>query len=237
VTVGAVERKEEDMRRLSIIVIAVVAVMAASAGSALAVGLPSLLNIKSPQAITGTASGTIELQTLGGTTLKCAGSSMEASLTTDNSGTDKVTLTGCKSTGMIEAACTTKGSASGTILSTGPLKIVHDVTETGSTYAILFELPAASPTTFECTSLVKVSVSGTVICLILEPTVEKESHIFVCKNNKTIGDPGETSYWYEMVIGTASLLMSLNGGKAESSAEVGSATFITNGSPKAVVMN
>jgi hypothetical protein len=189
------------------------------------------------QAITGTSSGSSQLETLGGTTVKCTGSTMEASLTTENNGFAKITFTGCKSTGIIEAACTTKGSASGTILSTGPLKIVHDVTETGSTYAILFELPAASPTMLECTSLVKVSVSGTVICLILEPTVEKETHTFACKNSKVTGDPEHTSYWYEMMKGTASLLTAINGGTGESSVEVVTGLFTTVGSPKAVVMN
>jgi hypothetical protein len=228
------------MRSIKYLGVAVVAlvVLAVTTSSALAVTLPSVLNIKTPQAVTGKGIGVVELQVLSGLNVRCEESSAEANQTTENTGTFHIVFGKCKSSSPA-ATCTGKDGtvtdAAGVILSLGTFKIVHDVTETGSTYAILFE--QSPDTEFECTVLAKIKVLGSVLCLITSPTVEKESHEFVCANNKTVGDPLETKYWFEMKEGTASLLSSLNGGSEETAAEVATATFVTTGSPKAVVMN
>jgi hypothetical protein len=220
------------------VVVVVLAILAITTSSASAVTLPSILNIKSPQAVTGKSIGAAEWQVLTGLTLQCEESSMEASLATENTGTFHIVLGKCKSSSPA-ATCTGKdgtvNDASGTVLSLGTIKVVHDVTEAGSTYAILFEL--SPDTEFECTALAKIKLLGSWLCLITSPTVEKESHEFACGNNKTVGDPQETKYWFEMKEGTASLLSSLNGSSEETAAQVFLATLVTVGSPKAIVMN
>jgi hypothetical protein len=212
-------------------------VIAFTAGSAAAASLPSMLNVTF-KPVTGRGFGVIELQALSGTTIKCQESSMEGGLLTEDTGTFHIRYAKCTSEGIIKATCTGKDGiltdASGTILWLGSFKIVHDVTEPGSTYAILFESSPAVE--FECTSLVKVKVTGSVLCLVTEPTTEREVHDYACKS-RTIGDPQETSYWSEMRLATAALSVSFNGGTAESSAVVASAAFETTGSPKAVIMN
>jgi hypothetical protein len=214
------------------------AVCAVTASGAMAVGLPAMLGVKSPQSVTG-ASGVFELQTLNGLIVRCGSSSMEADLATENTGTFHIMWSStCKASSPV-VVCTGKDGTvkdgSGTILILGTFKIVHDVTETGNTYAILFELNP--DTEYECSALAKIVALGSELCLIVEPTVAKESHTYNCDNNKTVGDPQETKYWFEMKEGTAALLQSLNGGTEESAAEVGSGTFVTVGSPNAVVMN
>jgi hypothetical protein len=228
------------MRSLKYLGVAAVAlvVLAVTTSSALAVTAPSVLNIKSPQAVTGAGIGVVELQVLTGLGVLCEESSAEASLATENTGTFHIKFGKCKSTSPV-ATCTGKdgtvNDGSGVILTLGTFKIVHDVAKEGSTYAILFE--QSPDTEFECTALAKIKVLGTVLCLILKPTEEKESHEFVCLKGKAFGDPGETAYWFEGNPGTASILTSVNGGAEEVSNEVATATFVTSGSPKAVVMN
>jgi hypothetical protein len=215
-----------------------VLISAATASNALAVGLPAMVNIKMPQAIAGVGVGIAELQVLSGFNVRCQEQELEASATGENTGTFHLIFKNCKASSPA-VACTgkdgTMADSSTVILSLGTFKIVHDVTETGSTYAILLAL---SPTTeFECTALAKIKITGTVLCLISEPTVEKASHSFSCGNNKTVGDPQETKFWYEMKEGTASLLTSLNGAAQESSVAVATVTFVTTGSSKTVVIN
>jgi hypothetical protein len=229
------------MRSFRFPVVAMVVAMAflgVIASSALAVGLPSMLNVKAPQAITGKGIGVIEYQLLSGGILRCEELSLEASLATENTGTFHMAFSKCKSSSPA-ATCTGKdgtvADAAGVVLWLGTFKIVHDVTETGSTYGVLYEL--SPDVEFECTALAKVKILGSLLCLFREPTVEKEVHEVACKNNGTVGDPLETKYWFEMKEGTASLLDSLNGGTEETAALVATWTFVTTGSPKAVVMN
>jgi hypothetical protein len=98
----------------------------------------------------------MEWQQLGGLNRKCDESAMEAGLATENTGTFHIGFEKCKSSSPA-VTCTGKdgtvNDAPGTTLSFGTIKLVHDVTETGTTYAMLFE--HSPDTEFGCTALAK----------------------------------------------------------------------------------
>jgi hypothetical protein len=151
--------------------------------------------------------------------VECAKAKGEGSVAAkEGAGSLKITFETCEAIKPVKAACTN-------IVTEGSIDCVHDVTETGSTYAMLFLL--SPDTKFECTALVKLTVLGDVLCLITEPTVSMATHVFTCANNEKTGDPLETSFWKNGVKGTASLLTSINGGTEESSAMLASMSFTT----------
>src|SRR5262249_45586984 len=158
-----------------------------SASSTYAAGLPGVLNIKTPtQAITGAnvAGTTPLLQALSGLEISCSAAKATATLEQgaamlENFGPYHIEFTGCKSVAT-NITCTgedgTVKDSAGTILALGTFKVVHDVTETGSTYGIVFTVNPDPK--FECSALAKLQILGTQLCLITEPTVEKETHVF-----------------------------------------------------------
>jgi hypothetical protein len=163
--------------------------------------------------------GENQLETLARNTFSCTSVTGETlNLVRDPaSGEGHTKFSGCKSA-TFGTTCSTAGDAAGVVLLLGKVKVVHDVTETGTTYALLLELTRAE---VECSALVKIKLSGSVLCLILEPTSLKAKHEGHCKDNGTTGDPQETKWWFDGNSGNASLLTSINGGAGESSAEVG----------------
>jgi hypothetical protein len=177
-------------------------------------------------------SGVVKLETLAKNVVDCKKATAEGTVEPGTAkGPFHITFSECESEGFVKAKCKTSGDAEGVILSLGTWKFVHDVNSTGTTWALLFEVPAGSPTEFECTSFFKLKVSGTVLCLVLEPEVSRASHEFHCKNNGTVGDPQESKYWFELNEPgegqTASLLTFINNGGGEMSAENGLGHMLT----------
>jgi hypothetical protein len=217
------------MGRLKFIGLAVMALVVAALGLTATASAETNLPWILPETVTkiDATSGVTELQQLGGTSVLCKKDTAETlNLRRDPAeGEFHITFSECEAAGK---PCTGTNEAAGVILVLGDFKIVHDITHEGTTYAILFEVLPTTGITFLCTILgadVKITVKGSVQCLILEPTSLKELHEIHCKNNGTFGDPQEVKWWFEGRTGEASLLSSLNGGTFTTSAESGLATL------------
>jgi hypothetical protein len=218
------------MKRVKLFWLAVVGLVVASLGMATAAFaeedtlidvLPLTIN-----AFTGASVGETALQDLDGTTVKCKKAAGEGVLANDPPrGTWHITFEECTST--LGVKCTGEDAGvkdkEGVILALGDYRIVHDITERGNTFGIMF-LP--SDVTFTCT-VSKIVVLGDIVCLILEPEVSKITHEVHCKNNGTFGDPEERGWWQDGLSGEAICLVSTNGRAEESCAQVGLATFTT----------
>jgi hypothetical protein len=217
------------MKRLMFYGFAVAALIVASLGMATvasAANLPWLL----PGALEGAGidkidvtSGETKLETLGGSVVTCKKDTAETLNLKRNpaEGEIHITFSECKS-GI--ATCTGAGDASGVILALLLFKIVHDISEMGEFYAVLFNTDT-SDVTFTCAGFVKTEVLGTLLCLILKPKELAIKHELHCKNNGTVGDPEETKWWFENLSGEAAFRASVNGGREESASENGLATM------------
>jgi hypothetical protein len=218
------------MKRLKLFWLAVVVLVVASLGMATAAFaeedtlidiLPLTIN-----RFTGANVGNTRLEALGGTTVECTRASGEGVVENDPPrGTWHIHFENC--TSLLGVKCTGEDAGvkdkEGDILALGDYRIVHDVSERGNTFGIMF-LP--SDVTFTCAGT-KVVVLGDILCLILEPEVSRITHEFHCKNNGTRGDPEEKKWWQDGLSGEAICLVSINGGKEESCAQIGLATFTT----------
>ena len=148
--------------------------------SASAAKLPELLGQTNPATYTGANDGTtkLEFETSGGTTIVCASASATGTQETDTGGTFHITIKGCKSAG---ASCTSSGDSTEEILSLGKFDLVDDFLSTEVSklgVAIVFLL--GTGTEFSCSALVKIKLTGDVICLILEPLTSATTHLFHC---------------------------------------------------------
>jgi len=117
--------------------------------------------------------------------------------------------------------CSTSGDSTGIILTDGTYHYVWDSLTTLG-IAVLF-LPLE--VTIECTALVKIKVkqqsaNGGLVCLILEPTSSKVTHLLHCEQE--LGDQKEKTYWNDSgtAITNAELLCSTNGAAFETCAEL-----------------
>jgi hypothetical protein len=201
----------------------ILAVMLSSA----ALALPSLL----PETgLTITASGGEgKYVTLAGTELSCKGSTAEVKFAAKtNLAPIHISLTGCTSPTLGGAKCTglTDTAGSGTVLTLGEIHLVYDsLTTLGVAALILIE-----EMHFECGSLASVNEKGSLLCLI-SPINKKvkttETVPLKCEaSGAKTGDPKETQYWNAAGVSqTASLLLSLNSGTFESSAETATASL------------
>jgi hypothetical protein len=164
--------------------------------------LPTTIN-----KFTGSNVGSGEWQTLSGDLLSCTKETVEGTVEAKKAtGSFTINWPECKSAGI---GCS--------FTAHGAYKVVHDGEKEGHTYAILFEFSPA--TEFECGPLLKLRLSGSEACLILEPESVKITHEFHCKNSGT-GDAQITRYWFEGKEGTALLLLSVNGNPSESTVAV-----------------
>jgi hypothetical protein len=205
------------MKRVNLVCLALVAVcalmsLAASAASALPEVLPQV-----KKTWTGKNDGTVKpkLETLSGTKIECAKATGKGEDKSDTEGTFTITFESCTTPSFFNAACNSSGDSSGIILSTGKYHYVYDSLTTLGV-AILFE---PNETVFECASFLKTKVKGTLLCLVLEPTSSKATHLFHCE--QATGDPAEKFWWNDAgALQEVKLECSLNGGAFETCAEL-----------------
>jgi len=216
------------MRRAKFFGLAVLVVFAcAAAMSASASALILPLNLPQQATWTGDSEGTSTLQSLGGTITcqKATATGTEEISATHSLGTFAIDFKECKEE-KNKIACNSKGDAKEIILSTGKWHLVYDKlgAEAESTLgvAILFLL---EPVTLECTALLKIVITGQVLCLVLEYKSSNVKHNFHCIAKETGSDVATAKEWFnkedkENNPGTVQLLCSFNGGKAEECAEL-----------------
>lgn len=208
------------MKRFTLLGLALMAVLSlgASLAASSSFALPELLPIAGNSTFTGRNVGTakVVLETVGKSTVECASATSTGAQETDTLGTFHISFKTCASTGFIRATCTSRGDASGEILTLGSFHYVYDTLGGTEKVAILF-LP--KPTEFEC-SIVKVKVTGTLVCLILKPLESNVTHQFHCvqKEGKQTG----TRWWNDAgTAQTAQLLTETNNsGRPEESGEL-----------------
>lgn len=208
------------MKRFSMIGMAFLAVMAVGAFAASsAFALPE---ISKQGKWTGKNDGTGEptLETLAKSKITCKEATASGEDTSASLGTFTIHFkSNCASGGF---TCRSLGDAVGFILTGGTYHYVWD-TLTTLGVAILF-LP--NELHLECASglvliIVKSqSANGGIVCLLLEPSSSKATHLFHCE--QTSGDQSERTYWNDSgtEIKNAELLCSTNEGSFESCAEL-----------------
>jgi hypothetical protein len=120
--------------------------------------------------------------------------------------------------GGLKVTCTGLGEAAGVILSLGTWHLVYDQISPELLTATLF-LPEL--THFSC-SVLLVEVKGELLCLDLEPTTKKLSHLFHCHQKEAL--QLETKYWTDQEptkeVTKAELLCSENHGEFKHCAEL-----------------
>jgi hypothetical protein len=182
-----------------------------------AFALPELLPVKAggtPFTALNDGTEEVKLETVGGNSFSCKSVISLGGQETDTLGTFTIDFKECKNP-TIGVSCTTSGDASGVILTKGSFHYVIDTlgaTLGANGVAILF-LPET--TTFECSSLAKLVITGKLVCLLLEPLVSRSTHLFHCIQKA--GVQNETSYYNATgtLITGVFVSVSLNGGAAE----------------------
>jgi hypothetical protein len=199
---------------LGLALVAVFALMALAATSAFA--LPeNLPQVKKTWTGKNDGESKPELESLTGTKVRCEKSKGTGEDTSDTTGKFTIDFEECSTPSFFNAKCNTSGDATGIILSTGTYHYVYD-TLSPLGVAVLF-LP--NETVFECSTFLKTKVKGSLVCLILEPTSSKLTHLFHCEQSK--GEQLETTWWNDAgTAQTATLLCSLNGGEFEKCGEL-----------------
>jgi hypothetical protein len=208
------------MKRLNLIGLALLAVFAFGAFAASsAFALPELLPLQATWTGKNDAANPT-LETLAKEKIVCTAATAEGTQTSDTLGLFHISFTGCKAAGVFN--CNSLGDASGTILTLGQWHSVYD-TLSPLGVALLF-LPEHLH--FECSGFALVLVLGSLLCLVLEPTSSKLTHLFHCE--QTSGDQSERTWWNDAgVAQTAELKCAKNEGAEESCGELalGEVTF------------
>jgi hypothetical protein len=212
------------MKRFSIlgVLLVVVFALAAVVVAPAAFALPELLPIKAGGTpFTDASDGTeeVKLETVGGNIVVCKSATSVGGQETDTLGTFTIDFKECKNPAL-GVKCETNGDSEGVILTKGSFHYVIDTlgaTLGANGVAILF-LPET--TTFLCTELAKLVVTGKLVCLVLEPLVSRSTHLFHCIQKA--GVQNETSYYNATgtLITGVFLSTTLNGAAAEQSGEL-----------------
>jgi hypothetical protein len=221
----------------------VFAAAAAMSASASALVLPLVLPRQATW--TGDSTGEPQLISLAGTVTctasKAEGTEEEQELAKGKHslGLYHITFTGCKSSGV---ACNSKGDVKETILTLGLWHLVYDKfsakendTEANLGVAILFKVGGLELTSgedpppdlvLECAGgLVKITILGQVLCLVLEYKTKSKKKNFHCIANKEKPDVAEEKEYFngedkENNPVKISLLCAKAGGKEEECAEL-----------------
>jgi hypothetical protein len=216
--------KEQDMRSLKLLGMALIAALALGAMATTAFALVlQLPKEETARTFTGKADGATnpKFETVGGTFVECTsapGTGTEEAKAKPL-GLFHIEFKGCKGDKENKkVACNGLGDAAETILVLGTYHLWYDsLSPLG--VATVFLLDEVH---FECkfifiTLLFK--VKGSVVCLDLEPTVSKKEHLFHCTQNKGVAD--EKIFWDESGIEQkAQLLQSENDGAFSESGEL-----------------
>jgi hypothetical protein len=183
--------------------------------------LPELLGQAANAAYSGKNTvGEPRIENTRGESITCSAYTAEGVQETDLRGSFHIHFAGCS---IGSAKCNTAGDESGHVLTLGTFHYVIDhigtVSELG--VAILF-LPEEQ--TIKCSALTTLQITGSVLCLVLEPLASSTTHEFHCTQSG--GKPSETTWWNdEGVEEHALLLMSKNGGGSIESGEQASGSF------------
>jgi hypothetical protein len=219
------------MKQLRLFFMALLAVSAFGsvlAASANAAKLPLLLGQAANEPFKDKNDGTtpLQLETSSGTKIECKTAESTGVQETDTLGTFHISFKKCKG---ITGECKTAGDAAEEILSLGTFHYVDDFLSTNAELlgvAVLFLLSPA--TEFEC-PLVKVKVTGQLLCLVLKPLESNVTHLFHCihklnakEENEGKGEQLERTWWGDGTNEekTATLISVVNGGAEEVSSEL-----------------
>lgn len=198
-------------RLLGLTLLAVLAVAAALSPAAFA--LPELLPIGAPSNFTGANDGTtFKFETAKKEAVECTKVPSEGTEANDTAGVFHMTMEGCKST-VLGVACNSLGDPAKTILGLGSFNHVFDsLSPLGE--AILFTFQKIH---IECTALVLLILTGTVVCLWLEGLVSMATHLFHC--NESAVKQEDAGYYNDSgTLVSTSLTTSENGGAEETTA-------------------
>jgi hypothetical protein len=211
-------------RLLGLVLLVVFSLGAVTAASTSA-ALPELLGATAfPKKWTGISLGEPMLQSLSGLQVECKADTADGEQLTDTLGAYHIHFTGCK---MPTGSCNSPGDNVGVILALGEYHYVDDFLGTEATLGVaillLIEVHFACP-------LALILVTGHALCLVLKPLESNATHEFHCKHVST-GMPEEKHWWNDSGIEQiALLLMNLNEGAFEESAEtaLGTVKFLEN---------
>ena len=236
----ASERKGIPMRQ-KIILLAKLLISLLVLGAVLSTGawaaqLPELLGQEIGASFSGKSIVTttkLQLELHSGTVIECKEATFTGIQESDTLGAVHISFTGC-SDGVF--TCKTKSDTAGEILSLGKMHYVDDFLSAEISQLGVAVLLLMNPATeIECgAGLVKIQVSGKLLCLVLEPLASKESHIFHCihrlngkSENEGKGEQAETVYWGDGAGEElkAVLLASINGSAAEEASVLALAEF------------
>jgi len=193
---------------------AVIALLAAvSLSSAFAASpLPQLLPIEENKRFTDRNDGTTKLQweTASGTLIECRSVTSSGIQETDTLGNFHYSFEGCKFGAF---KCTSAGDREEEILALGSFHYVYDTLGGSEKVAALLLF---APSTFECTAIERVELTGRLLCLVLRPLEETRTHLIHCIRGPGRGEQAETKWWNDnLETQTASLEISINGGARE----------------------
>jgi hypothetical protein len=173
------------MRRFKLLGLALMAVFiaAVAVASTASAALPKILpETGAARNWTGGSDGTV-IELLAANIVKCAEAPATGTQEANKPlGTFHIEFKNC-TTEKGAVKCTGLGDAAGVILTLGTWHSVFDNLTTLSA-ALLFLLEKVH---FSCSALVLVLVSGELVCLWLEPTSKKATHLFHCVQTATGG--------------------------------------------------
>jgi len=209
--------RKANMRKLTILGIALVAVLVAS------VAVAASASAAVPKFLPGTGtlaikSGTGHLQTVGGSKVICEKDTGSGTITSETHGTFKVKFENCESEGFIKAKCSGLSEAGTNNISTEGSFLLRHTLGTTPKVVVVF---AVEPVHFSC-SIVLVKVSGTLACPIT-PTNKKvkttEHYTVTCKQTNGAPEVAEVDNEAETAMESVGLSTSTNEGTPEASAE------------------
>jgi hypothetical protein len=165
-------------------------------------------------------SGKGTLETVKKTTVKCSAGTSKGTILENKTGETTIIFTGCESSGF---KCETTGAGSGEIITSGTTLLVFDSLTTLGVAQLL----TVKETVFECTSLVKIKVKGSLLLLITPINTETTKFELIVK--QTAGKPSDKAYWNNSTGKEEAplLLSSINGGAFEESADESAENKIT----------